>query len=177
MRRLPAVLATVALATIPLVPPAHAEVTAVSAQGFVVQHVLSLPAPPDVVYRALTGEVGQWWNPDHSFSGDAANFTLDDRAGGCFCEALPGGGSVEHLRVVFAQPGKMLRLTGGLGPLQALAVAGTMQYRLTEEDGMTRLDFQYAVGGFVPGGLESLAAAVDQVLGEQLQRLAAYLGR
>ena len=89
------------------------EVTAVSEQGFVVRHVITLAGTPEAVYRALTREVSRWWDPDHSWSGDAANFSLDDRAGGCFCESLPGGGSVEHLRVVFAQPGKLCVSKGG----------------------------------------------------------------
>ena len=132
--------------------------------------------PPEAVYRALTQEVAAWWDGDHSWSGDAANFSMDAQAGGCFCETLPDGGSVEHMRVVFAQPGRLLRLRGGLGPLQGLGVTGTMDFRLEDDGhGGTRLKYRYGVGGFVPGGLASMAEPVDLVQLHQLERLAEYL--
>jgi hypothetical protein len=113
---------------------------------------------------------------DHSYSGEAANLTLDARAGGCFCEKLSDGGSVEHMRVVFAQPGALLRLQGGLGPLQGMNGAGTMDFALAEAEGArTTLRFRYTVGGYVPGGLDAIADAVDGVLAWQLKRLQEYL--
>ena len=51
-------------------------------------------------FDALTDDVGRWWNPEHSYSGVAANFSIDARAGGCFCERLKDG-SVAHMTVVF----------------------------------------------------------------------------
>ena len=51
------------------------------------------------------------------------------KAGGCLCEKIPAeGGSVEHLRIVFARPGRLLRAQGGLGPLQGEAVVGTLTW-------------------------------------------------
>jgi hypothetical protein len=78
--------------------------------------------------------------------------------------------------VVFADPDRTLRLVGGLGPLQSMAVAGSMQYTLTDgDDGTSRLSYRYTVGGYYPGGLDSVAAAVDLVQLGQLQRLKRYL--
>jgi len=157
---------------------ALAEVTAVGETGFVSEHTIMLPAAPEVAYQALTGGISAWWDASHSYSGVAANFVLDGRAGGCFCESLPDGGSVEHMRVVFAAPGHLLRLQGGLGPLQAMAVHGSMEFLLEgEENGTTRLEYRYSVSGFVPGGLEEMADPVDRVQLGQLERLAAYLAR
>ena len=171
MRKLGSV---VAMFMAPLV--VQAEVTASAPDGFVSEHVVLLEAAPDDAYRALTENLAAWWDAAHSYSGDASNFSLDDRAGGCFCESLPGGGSVEHLRVVFASPGRLLRMQGGLGPLQAMAVQGTMEFRLEGvTDEQTRLEYRYAVSGYAPGGLQSLADPVDQVQGGQLARLAAYV--
>lgn len=154
--------------------PLLAEVTAKSAAGFVSVHRLELAAAPERAYEALTREVAQWWNAEHSYSGEAANFTLDARPGGCFCEALPGGG-VEHMRVVHAAPGQRLYLSGGLGPLQALGASGTMSFRLEPSSTGTTLHYRYAVSGFAESGLEALADPVDQVQLEQLQRLQRYL--
>jgi uncharacterized protein YndB with AHSA1/START domain len=155
---------------------AEAEVTSRSAEGFVSVHRMEIPAVPERVYRALTDEVARWWDAEHSWSGQASNFSLAPEAGGCFCERLADGGSVEHMRVVFAQPGRRLVLKGGLGPLQDMSVTGTMVYDLRPgTEGGTRLDYRYTVGGYTPDGLEALADAVDQVQLGQLRRLAAYL--
>lgn len=59
-----------------------AEVTAAGDGGFVSEHELVLVADPHRVYEALTAEVGNWWDPNHSISGSAAGFSLDARAGG-----------------------------------------------------------------------------------------------
>jgi len=148
-----------------------AEVTESSAQGFLVAHEATIAASPDEVYRVLVEEVGSWWSPAHTFSGDAGNLSIEARPGGCFCERLPGGGGVEHLRVVYVQPGRVLRLAGGLGPLQGSGLTGSMTWSLAPTDGGTAVALTYSVGGFLPGGFEQLAPAVDGVLGEQLGRL------
>lgn len=154
----------------------HGEVTSRSAAGFVVVHLLELPVSPQRAYRALTSEISDWWDAEHSYSGEANGFSLDARAGGCFCEALPDGGSVEHMRVVFAAPGRLLRLSGGLGPLQGLGAGGVMDFALeADAEAGTLLRFRYTVGGYVPGGLEGMADAVDAVLAGQLARFAAHL--
>ena len=110
--------------------------------------------------------------------GDSKNLSLDATAGGCFCETLPDGGSVEHLRVVYVEPGKTLRLRGALGPLQSMAVAGAMTFSFEASgpsDDVTQITLTYTVGGYYPGGLDILAEAVDGVLRGQLERLAAYV--
>ena len=156
----------------------EAEVVAADARGFVSEHVLVLQADPASAYSALTAEIASWWDPAHSYSGVGANFSLDARAGGCFCEALPDGGSVMHMQVVYAAPGELLRLEGGLGPLQGMGVSGAMTFGLEAmADGRTRLTYRYVVSGYAPDGLAALAEPVDQVQLGQLQRLAAYLAR
>jgi len=152
-----------------------ADVVAKSATGFVSKHVLTISAPRTRVFHALTDEVGRWWNPEHSYSGVAANFSIDARAGGCFCERLKDG-SVAHMTVVFVERDSVLRMIGGLGPLQAMAVSGSMTFALAQTDsGATRLEYEYAVGGYSPEGLEGIAGPVDRVQLEQLQRLQRFV--
>jgi hypothetical protein len=67
--------------------PASADVKSVASNGFEVASAATIAAPPDRVYAAL-GEVGRWWSPSHTFSRDAANLSIELRAGGCFCEKL-----------------------------------------------------------------------------------------
>jgi hypothetical protein len=121
-------------------------------------------------YAAVT-HPETWWNGEHSYSGDAANMTLDPVAGGCWCEKLPAGGSVQHMRVVAAIPGSLLRLTGGLGPLQAQPMTGVMTWSFKDDPaGGSTIDFKYRMAGAsdLPANWPQ---AVNGVLTEQLQRL------
>lgn len=154
--------------------PADAEVVSASAGAFEISRSVTVPVTPDAAYGAL-GHVGRWWSSAHSYSGNAANMTLDLHAGGCFCEKLADGGSIEHMRVIAARPGRLLRLSGALGPLQAEAVAGVMSWTLAADPAGVRIVQTYSVSGHVRGGADKIAPAVDQVMGEQLQRLADYL--
>jgi uncharacterized protein YndB with AHSA1/START domain len=154
--------------------PSHAAVNDAAAGGFSVTEAVHIAAAPDKVYAALIAP-GTWWSSRHTFSHDAANLTLDARAGGCWCEKLPGGGSVEHLTVVFADPGKVLVLRGALGPMQGLGVEGALTIKLAAAGDGTDLTLTYNVGGYLKDGLTSWAAPVDGVLGEQVGRLKALI--
>ncbi|MEM8983478.1 MAG: ATPase [Pseudomonadota bacterium] len=153
---------------------AHASVTDAAANGFTIEHSVSSTASPQRLWAALTTDVGQWWHPDHTFSGRAANLTIDAKPLGCFCERLDNGGSVVHLTVTFVKTGETLRLTGGLGPLGLMGVDGNMTISVIATVAGATLKLVYSVGGYSPDGLESVAPAVDAVLGEQLRRLATF---
>jgi hypothetical protein len=152
-----------------------AEVKDSSAIGFTIQDTVIIAAGPNDVYHALVVDIGYWWDSAHTFSGKASNLSIDDRAGGCFCEKLEDGGSVRHLEVVFADPGKTLRMIGSLGPLQAIAVTGCMTWSLSKTDRGTNVKVTYSVGGYRPGGLQKMAPLVDKVMFEQLKRLKDYI--
>jgi uncharacterized protein YndB with AHSA1/START domain len=150
--------------------PAAAEVVNVAANGFEVRETVHIAASSDKVYAALLMPA-HWWNSEHTFSGNAANLSLDARAGGCWCESLPGGGSVEHLRVVYVSPGKVLRLRGALGPFQALPVDGVMTWSVKSAADGSDVSVSYAIGGYIKDGADDLSKAADRVLGEQMDRL------
>ena len=165
-------LALLAIALLPLAGWAEVKV---SPAGFVIRHDITIAAPPARVYSALVQEVGSWWNPSHSFTGDAKNLSIDARPGGCFCEKYPNGGGVEHMRIVHVAPDRLLRMAGGLGPLQAYGLAGSLGWRLSADGSGTKLELSYTVGGFMPDGFEKIAPAVDRVLGEQAGRLKLFV--
>jgi len=106
--------------------PLAAKVMTSTPTGFAVSTTLVVPTSPAETYDALT-RPGLWWDTAHSYSGNAAAITIDAVPGGCFCETLPRGGFVEHARVVFAWPGKLLRLRGALGPLGGEGVDGAQR--------------------------------------------------
>ncbi|WP_292997862.1 SRPBCC domain-containing protein [Nevskia sp.] len=149
---------------------AAAEVLSASDTAFVARNRATIDAPPAKVWAQLV-QPARWWSPAHSWSGDAANFSLDLRGGGCFCERLPNGGGVEHQRVVQVMPERLLRLSGGLGPLQAEALAAVMSWDLKADGERTVLTQTYKVGGTADGGLKGWAAPVDGVIREQFERL------
>lgn len=152
---------------------AHAEVVDSAANGFQLKYTFHVAATPDKVYASLI-QPNHWWSSQHSYSGNAENYSLDARAGGCWCEKLADG-SVQHMTVVFAQQGKMLRLRGGLGPFQGAAVDGAMSWTLKSKDGGTNVSLDAAFGGYMKGGLADVSKGVDAVLGEQVARLKAYI--
>ena len=156
---------------------AAAEVVDSSPGGFTVRTILAVQASPEDVFRRLVRSIGEWWDPAHTFSGDAHNLSIEEKPMGCFCEELAGQGSVRHMEIVFLAPGKRLLMTGGLGPLQPLAVTGTMTVQFSPAAGGTRLEVTYAVGGYLPAGLNTLAAPVDSVLNQQFTRLKNYVER
>lgn len=152
-------------------PPARAEIESAAENGFVLRLEVPIMASPTEVYAALTERVAQWWHPAHTFSGDASSLTIEAQAQGCFCEKLKNGGSVRHMEVVFAAPGKLLRMEGGLGPLQSLGAGGSLGWQLHQEEGGTRVEVRYSVSGYLADGLDAWAKPVESVLSEQLSRL------
>jgi hypothetical protein len=154
---------------------ALAEVADSGANGFTVKIATQIHAAPADVYSRVVHNVGDWWNPAHTFSGDAHNLSIDARPMGCFCEKLPGGGGVRHMEVGFALPGKVLRMSGGLGPLQGIATAGSMTLTFTPAEGGTKLELTYSVLGYAAQGMSTWAAPVNEVLTEQMIRLKNYI--
>jgi uncharacterized protein YndB with AHSA1/START domain len=154
---------------------ARADVADSAANGFTVKLAVTIQAPPQDVYRRLVHNVGDWWDPMHTFSGDAHNLSIDDKPMGCFCEKLPSGGGVRHLEVVYADPGKRLVLSGGLGPLQSMAVTGSMTVQRDAASEGTKLAEVYTGTGYLPAGMNTWAAPVDSVLTQQFTRLKAFV--
>ena len=161
--------AVLVLAALALTTTARAEVTEVAAHGFRSSHTLQVNAPAKKVWDALL-QPGRWWDPAHTYSGSARNLTLEARAGGCFCELLKNG-QVQHLTVTHIRWPEQLTLTGGLGPLASQGVAGNMVFTVKPAPNGSTLTMSYAVGGWSAMPFETLAPAVDGVLGGQMARL------
>lgn len=176
--------ATMFAAAVLAAAPAGAEVVETTADRFVTRATASVRATPLATWLALT-RPGEWWNPAHSWSGDAKNMTLTPQGGGCFCERIPVGdsgnssameGSARHAEVLQAFPMKVLRMRGGFGPLQGEPANGVLTITLKEVPGGTRIMWEYNVGGPMRYKIAELAPAVDGVMSEQLGRLQSHLG-
>lgn len=155
--------------------PATAEVVNISSNGFQIRHEVSLNIPPEEAYELLVN-VGNWWNPSHTYTHNTKNLSIDARPGGCFCEKYPNGGGVQHMSVVHAAPGKALRMSGALGPMQAHGLAGSMSWDFIPQKAaenspaLSKLVLTYSVGGYMLGGFEKMAPMVNGMLGEQITR-------
>jgi Polyketide cyclase / dehydrase and lipid transport len=165
----------VVLGSLLMAAGAQADVQETGENTFTIVSTASAHATPAQVYEAL-GKVSEWWNSEHTWSGSAKNLTLELQAGGCFCETLAAGGSVQHGRVIFVQPGVMVRLDTPLGPLQEMPVSGILTFKLAPQDGGTQISMTYRVFGAFTLESAKLAPIVDQVMRNQLERLAAYAG-
>lgn len=154
--------------------PTLAAVKDATPSGFTLENSAEVPADPATTWRALINEVDAWWPKDHSWWGQASKFTIDARAGGCFCEKA-GDQQAQHMQVAFADPGKLLRMTGGLGPLQGMGLSGTLEFRLTPVTGGTRIVLWYRAGGYTPDDISKFAPVVDQVQALQLGGLVKLL--
>ena len=153
---------------------AVADITDSAVSGFTIKTTVNLQAPPETVYKQFLA-IGSWWDPNHTYSGDAHNLSIEPRAMGCFCETLPSGGAVRHMEVLSLMPAKLIVLSGGLGPLQSLAATGTMRIVLSPAAGGTKLDVTYSVGGYLPAGMNTFASPVNEVLTQQFARFKSYV--
>jgi hypothetical protein len=155
----------------------QAEVSSSSAAGFTVTQSVTTTASVKHAWQGMMGHIDQWWHPDHTWSGDAGNLYIKPRIGGCFCEHLEPRGEVEHLRIIYINPGKEVRFDGALGPLQSMAAQGRMIWKVDPAPGGSgsTITLTYMVNGSVEGGFTPIAPAVDGVLQQQMARLAGYL--
>lgn len=154
---------------------ASGEVTDSAANGFTTVNEVVIADERAKTWVAAVAQVGKWWSPDHTVSGEASRMSILPELQGCFCESLGERAGVVHLVVTMVNPTHLLRMTGGLGPLGLMGVDGNMTWEFENADEGTRVRFTYAVGGYREGGLAEIAPAVDFVIGEALMRLKSYI--
>jgi hypothetical protein len=151
----------------------RASVVDTTATGFSVKEEVYVPGDPAAVYKLFLN-IGMWWDSAHTFSNNSMNLTLEAVPGGCFCEKLPNGGGVQHMRVIYVDPGKMIRLSGPIGPLQVMPVNGVMTIYFRKSGDQTGVTMLYFIGGTNPDGWKQFATIVDNVLGQQMTRFQRY---
>lgn len=152
---------------------AAAEVMNRSENGFSLTYERPVTASSDAVLAAIARPAA-WWSDAHTYSGAAANISVDLRPGGCWCEALPGGG-VKHAEAVLVWPEqRMVRFDAPFGPLQSIGADAVLTMTWTDAtDGSGRtLKWTFVVAG---PGAGAMADAIDGVMAEQFGRLADHL--
>ncbi len=155
-----------AFATAALATNARAEVIEKDADHFVLRYSVALETTPEDIYGAI-GDIGQWWDSAHTYSGDAHNLTLPLEVGACFCEALADGKTFEHGRVVAADPETGVLLDAPLGPLKGKATKADWSLGWSGVAGGWEMVMTYVVRG---PGLGAFAEGVDGVMQGQFSR-------
>lgn len=159
----------VAFAVVTLNGAAAADIIASGQDHYVLRHEAQSELPPDLLWDRLI-EVSTWWHPDHTYSGESSNLSLDPKAGGAWREDWAGG-SVIHGSVLYASPPHMLRLEAPFGPLQGMAVNVVWSISIQPSETGSLVMFDEIATGASASGLEQLAPAVDGVKQEALERL------
>lgn len=167
-------LLALALALAGAAGPAAAELKAVAPGHFETVHVAEVAATPARAYEVFT-RLTDWWNPQHSWSGDIRQMRFEPWEGGCWCERWGEGASVRHATVLQAIPGRMIVMDAHLGPLLALPARGIFMLAITREGERTMVRLSYRVSGAPELALDKLATPVDRVIGEQFGRFRAAL--
>lgn len=151
-----AVLIAFSAVAVPLRAPG--ETKELKTGGFQVQQELILPASPDAVYDAMTGDVSGWW--DHSFSQHPKRLFIEAKPGGGFWEIFDDAGNgVLNATVIYADRGKALRLTGPLG-FSGQAVTFVTSFDFAPDPAGTKLRLSCNVVGQIAEGEDKIVDAV-----------------
>jgi hypothetical protein len=150
--------------------PAAAQIVDRHADGFTLRYADTVEVGRGDVAMAVEA-MGAWWDGDHTYTGSAANLSLDPRVGGCFCEAMPDGSMFEHGRIT-ALDDDHLVLDAPLGPLKGMATRAELTFTWPDTASRTHDETGVVMVFVVQGpGLGAFADAVDQVMGGQHARL------
>lgn len=153
--------------------PAVAQVQSSGENGFEIRISKMTTRSAAECNLAFVNDIGKWWASDHTWSGNSKNLSIDmDRH--VMIEQLPDGGFCSHMVLEHYQPGSLILLTGGLGPLKEMGLNGAMSIRFAEKDGKTSINIKYVVHGYSPNGFDELSNAVHHVVDMQLSRWIAY---
>jgi len=167
--RISLILATLAVAVV-TASPAAAEIISRSENAFTLRFEGETRLGPDGVADAFS-QVQQWWDPAHSYTGDAANLSLDLVPGGCWCEAMPDGSRFDHGRVEAVALGEV-RLHAPFGPLRTMATRAELVVTYALVDGVVLPSWTFIVEG---PGVGALAEPVDGVIGGGFARWIAHM--
>lgn len=141
--------------------PAAAEVVSRTPDSFTLRYAAGAGVAPRDIPASLEA-LPQWWDGAHSYTGSAANLSLDLSEGGCWCEKLADGTDFDHGRTVSVAADRIV-FHAPFGPMRGKA---------------TRAELVVTWPGGIPTwtmtvegpGIGSLADPVDGVMGAGYQR-------
>lgn len=134
-----------------------------------IEQEVTIEAPPERVFDALTRDVSAWWGEPHMYDASRArDIRLDAVLGGRFYEDWGNGEGAVYATVALLRRPERLRLHGGMG--MAGAVAGVIDFRLTPQgDGTVVRLVHRAVGEVGDETRAAYSRGWHGLLGERLK--------
>lgn len=114
---------------------------------FRIEQEVLINAPCEQVFKALTEQVGDWWEFRIAPKGVPSHFTFDPAPGGQFMERWRENEGAVWGNVYYVNAPEEIRLHGHLGMQGAVNSAYT--YRLIEKDGATLLQLSHTASGLI----------------------------
>ncbi len=133
--------------------------------SFHIEQSITLNAPPQRVWRAITHEIESWWG--FHIGPNDSKITLEPRVGGHFIERWGDGEGELYATVTFMRTGKKITLEGGMG-LGGPGVS-KFSYALEAKGEGTELQFNHYCHGAANADVEaSFREGWAALLGESL---------
>ncbi len=145
--------------------PAPAEVVARTADSFTLRYAVGAEITPDDIPGAMT-DLPKWWDPAHTFTGSAANLSLDLTPGGCWCEKLADGTDFDHGRTVSVEADRLL-FHAPFGPMRGKTSRADLTVSWPAADRGRTPTWTMVVEG---PGMGAMADVIDAVMGAGYQR-------
>ncbi len=140
--------------------------TATKNLSFHIEQKITLNAPKEKVWAALTTEIGSWWG--FHVGPDDSDITLDGRIGGQFIERWGDGEGELYATVTYLKKGDKITLEGGMG--MSGPGFSKFSYTLKETDEeTTELVLNHYCHGLPNADVEpSFVAGWQELLGKNL---------
>jgi len=115
---------------------------------FHIEQEVTIDAPPERVFDAITKDVAAWWGEPHMYDEERArDIRLEPILGGDFYEDWGNGEGAAYATVTLLRRPERLRMTGGMG--MSGAVAGVIDIRLTPQGKSTIVRLSHRAVGEV----------------------------
>lgn len=150
--------------------PAMAEVVSRTADSFTLRYAVDAEIAPEDIPGALS-DLPKWWDSAHTYSGSAANLSLDLTPGGCWCEKLADGTDFDHGRTASVTPDSFV-FDAPFGPLRGKTTKAILTVTWPRANRGWTPTWTMVVEG---PGVGSMADGVDAVMGAGYGRWLHYL--
>ena len=112
-----------------------------------IEQEVTIAAPPERVFEALTSEVAAWWGAPYLYSEAAQNIILEPKLGGRFYEDWGDDEGILYATVTGIKRAERLELTGPMG--MGGAVQGFISIQLEPKEAVTVVRLSHRATGEV----------------------------
>lgn len=133
------------------------------------QHI-EINAKPEVVYKALTQNIRDWWGRPYIIDEDSNDLILEPKIGGLLYEKGENGVAYKWGEVTYLKNNEILEITGPFGLTKA--IYGKVCYTLKGIDDGTRVQLTHrAYGDFDEGTKDGYTVGWKDLISLRLKKL------